>query len=85
MHTTNLRKVGDSVMLAIPPAILDLLKLDAGSRVNVGVRDGHLTVVPGVRPRYSLEELLAQCDDTFPTNDDDRAWLDSRPVGKELI
>ena len=25
MHTTNLRKVGGSVMLAVPPAILDLL------------------------------------------------------------
>ena len=25
MHTTNLRKVGGSVMLALPPAILDML------------------------------------------------------------
>ena len=27
MHTTNLRKVVGSVMLAVPPAILDLLHL----------------------------------------------------------
>jgi hypothetical protein len=26
MHTTHLRKVGDSVMLAVPPAMLDELK-----------------------------------------------------------
>jgi hypothetical protein len=27
MHTTNLRKVGGSVMLAVPPALLDILHL----------------------------------------------------------
>ena len=29
MHTTNLRKVGGSVMLAVPPALLDVLQLAA--------------------------------------------------------
>ncbi|SEJ02047.1 antitoxin ChpS, partial [Nitrosomonas eutropha] len=31
MHTTNLRKVGGSIMLAVPPALLDVLHLSAGS------------------------------------------------------
>jgi antitoxin ChpS len=39
MHTTSLRKVGGSVMLAVPPAILDLLKLRAGATVGVSVED----------------------------------------------
>ena len=30
MHTTNLRKVGGSVMLAVPPALLKLLQLGPG-------------------------------------------------------
>ncbi|WP_443080755.1 AbrB/MazE/SpoVT family DNA-binding domain-containing protein [Thiocapsa imhoffii] len=34
MHQTTLRKVGGSVMLAIPPAILDLLHLRAGATVG---------------------------------------------------
>ena len=34
MHTTNLRKVGGSVMLAVPPAILDLLHLEVGATVE---------------------------------------------------
>ena len=33
-HTTNLRKVGGSVMLAVPPALLDLLKLGVGAKVD---------------------------------------------------
>ena len=31
MHTTNLRRVGGSVMLAVPPGLRDLLKLRAGA------------------------------------------------------
>ena len=33
-HTTNLRKVGGSVMLAVPPTLLDLLKLGVGAKVD---------------------------------------------------
>ena len=85
MHTTNLRKVGGSVMLAVHQALLDLLKLGAGARVDIGVEAGRLIVAPRTRPSYSLEELLAQCDETAPTDDGDRAWLDARPVGNELL
>jgi antitoxin ChpS len=44
MHTTNLRKVGGSVMLAVPPAILELLQLRAGATVGVSVEAGRLIV-----------------------------------------
>ena len=60
MHTTNLRKVGGSVMLAVPPALLDILNLQAGAKVGIGVEGGRIVVEPQRRRRYSLEELLAQ-------------------------
>ena len=85
MHTTNLRKVGGSVMLAVPPALLDLLRLRAGVRVDIDVEDGRLIVAPRTRPSYSLKELLAQCDETAPADDADRAWLDGCPAGNELL
>ena len=85
MHTTNLRKVGGSVMLAVPPALLDLLKLKAGARVDIGIEDGCLVVAPKTRPSYTLDELLAQCDDVAPSDDADRAWLEAKPVGNELL
>ena len=85
MHTTNLRKVGGSVMLAVPPALLDLLKLKAGARVDIGIEDGCLVVAPKTRPSYTLDELLAQCDEAAPSDDADRAWLEAKPVGNELL
>ena len=57
MYTTKLRKVGGSVMLAIPPAFLDVLRLHAGAAVALSVDDGQLVVEPQVRPRYTLDEL----------------------------
>lgn len=85
MHTTYLRKVGGSVMLAVPPTLLDVLNLGVGAKVDIGVEDGRLVVAPRMRPSYSLAELLAQCDDSAPDDNEDRAWLDSAPVGRELL
>lgn len=84
MHTTNLRKVGGSVMLAVPPAILDLLHLQAGATVGLAVDGERLVIDPNVKPHYTLDELLAQCDANAPISDEDRAWLDIAPVGREL-
>ena len=85
MHTTNLRKVGGSVMLAVPPALLDILNLQPGAKVGIAVESGRLVVEPQRRRRYTLDELLAQCDPKAPRSKEEREWLDSKPVGRELI
>lgn len=85
MYTTNLRKVGGSVMLAVPPAILELLHLDAGVTVGVDVDNGRLVIEPQPRPRYTLQELLAQCDESADQAPEDSEWLDAKPVGHELL
>lgn len=85
MRTTQLRKVGGSVMLAVPPPLLDLLRLEVGARVTLDIRDGSLIVTPRRRPTYTLDELLAQCDDEIHAHEEDGVWLDARPVGRELL
>jgi len=85
MHTTNLRKVGGSIMLAVPPALLDLLRLQPGVKVGIAVESGRLVVEPHPRPHYTLEELLTQCDPKAPRRKADREWLRGKPRGGELI
>ncbi len=85
MLTTSLRKVGGSVMLAVPPAILDLLHLKAGAQVSLAVENGRLVIEPRLRHRYNLEELLAQSDYTEPLSDEDRDWLTGPAVGNEAL
>ncbi len=84
MHTTNLRKVGGSVMLAVPPALLDVLELSAGAKVGLSVANGRLVVEPQGRPRYSMTELLAASDYSAPQPAEEREWVDAPAVGREL-
>ena len=85
MYTTNLRKVGGSVMLVVPPAFLDQLHLQAGATVGVVIADGRLVVDPKPRPRYTLAELLAASDCSQPQPPEEREWVDAPAVGGELI
>jgi antitoxin ChpS len=85
MHTTSLRKVGGSVMLAVPPAILDLLHLEVGATVGLEVDGERLVVNPNIKPRYTLAELLEASDYSQPQPAEEREWIDSPSVGGELI
>jgi len=85
MHTTNLRKVGGSVMLAVPPAFLDQLHLQAGATIGMVVADGRLVIDPKPRPRYTLAELLAASDYSQPQSAEEREWVNAPPAGGELV
>ena len=85
MHTTNLRKVGGSIMLAVPPALLNLLRLKAGATVAVDVENGRLIVEPQQHPRYTLEDLLSASDYSQPQPPEEREWADAPAVGRELL
>ena len=85
MFTAHLRKVGGSVMLAVPPAILEMAQLRSGATVSIAVENGRLIVEPETRKRYALQELLAQCDPSAPMSGEDARWTASTPQGQELI
>ena len=85
MHKTNLRKVGGSIMLAVPPSVLEILNLQPGASVGLSVRSGRLVVDPHPRPRYTLDELLAQCNPKARRSTEERQWLNDKSVGGEII
>lgn len=97
MARANLRKVGGSVMLAIPPTILDQLSFAEGAGVELSV-EGEALVVRSRRPRYTLDQLLAgeeaarraendtqgdilACKNPEPGDD----WQSDAAAGDELI
>lgn len=82
MIHTNLRKVGGSVMLAVPPTLLKKLGLDAGKTVSLDVQDGKLLVEPKQKPSYKLADLLAEHQAAGLEQD---AWDGMKPVGREEI
>lgn len=85
MATATLRNLGGSVVMTVPKKILDLIHLRAGTKVEMSVENGKLIVQPATKPKYTLTDLLAQCKpEDFQLTEDDRAWLDAQPVGKEV-
>jgi antitoxin ChpS len=86
MYITHLRKVGGSLMLAVPPSILNILHLQAGATVGFSVEGNRLIIESQPRPRYTLDELLSQCDASQPLSIEDRQWVDAEgQVGRELL
>jgi antitoxin ChpS len=49
------------------------------------VEDIPATDGASAKPRYTLDELLARCDTNKPLSEEDRDWIDSPSVGKELL
>lgn len=84
MLTSTLRNVGGSVMLAIPKSILEGLGLGPNTKVALSIDRGRLVVEPRPKPKYTLAELLAQCDPGAPVRADDEAWQSIEPVGREV-
>jgi antitoxin ChpS len=84
MYKTSLRKVGGSVMLAVPPALLEVLELRSGAVVGLEVRGESLVIQPQRRPVYTLEQLLKDTVPDAPLTEEDRQWLDAPSVGNEL-
>jgi antitoxin ChpS len=85
MAASTLRNVGGSLMMTIPKTVVDELGLTANTKVEVTAEDGRVVTVPHKRPKYTLEELLAQCDFEAPWSEEEREWMDAPSVGNEII
>ncbi len=85
MYTSNLCKVGDSVMLVIPPTLLEQLHLKTGATVTMTITAGILVIEPVPQPYYTLAELLATSDYSQSQPLEERKWIDAPAVGGELI
>ena len=72
-------------MVAIPKPMLDALDLAPDAAVGLSLKAGKLVVDPRPRRHYTLDELLAQCDPSARPSKEDRDWLNSLPVGREII
>jgi antitoxin ChpS len=72
-------------MLAIPKSVLDALDLAPDASVGISIKAGTLVIDPKRRRRYSLDDLLAQCNPPARLSRDDRDWVKGPPAGRELI
>jgi antitoxin ChpS len=87
MHNTTFRKVGGSVMMAIPPALLEALNIQPGDNAIIDIQAGKLVAIPVTkgkqrRSKYALSELLDSTD--YPLDASEREWVDTPAKGREI-
>ena len=77
---TKVKKWGNSRAIRIPKELALENGLDFGTQVELIAENGDLRIVAVKRPRYTLEELVAQIS---PENRHEE-WDTGPPVGKEV-
>lgn len=80
---SRLTRVGGSVMMAIPAAVLEAAELSAGTSVVVTVNGGQVSFRASKPARVGLAARLAECaDGPFES---DAEFLGGKRVGREEI
>lgn len=87
MPTITIRRSGNANIVSLPKALLEQLGVGTGDRFDVALQDNCIVLSPSraKNKRLTLEEILeGVTPETFQT-EEDREWMDMRPVGKELL
>lgn len=84
---TSFRRFGSSLGLTIPRALRDDMGFYEGQTVLLQNKAGKLVMTPQAAPKkkYTLNELIAQCDLSAPMPQDLLDWQNMPPAGQELL
>ena len=78
-----LKKYGNSTVAVMPPNVLRDLGIKAGQPMTLDTTtDGKIVLSP--KRKFSLAELLAQCDLKAAAPSDMKLWDASKPAGQEV-
>lgn len=79
-----LKKMGNSTALIVPPPVLKDLGIGVGQHLTLDTTvDGKIILTP--KRKYTLADMIAQCDRRAPPPADLALWDAARPVGQEVL
>lgn len=85
MHQVEIQKWGNSAAIRLNKGMLQQISCDIGTKFEAVVQDGGVFLKPIKAPEYSLEMLLETCTKhNTKIDSEDKAWLNTKPVGKEV-
>ncbi|CAI8844082.1 MULTISPECIES: AbrB/MazE/SpoVT family DNA-binding domain-containing protein [Pseudomonas] len=81
----KIQQWGNSAAIRIPSTVLKQMRLEVGSTLSLDTAGESMVLKPvRSKPKYTLEELMAQCDLNAPEPEDMAAWNTMRPTGREV-
>ncbi|MDR3099111.1 MAG: AbrB/MazE/SpoVT family DNA-binding domain-containing protein [Paraburkholderia sp.] len=78
----KIQKWGNSAAVRLPSVLLEQISASVGSSLTADVRPDGVLLTPA-RRKYSLADLVAQCDPKAPAPADLSGWGEVKPVGRE--
>lgn len=78
----KIQKWGNSAAVRLPSVLLEQINASVGGSLKADLRPDGLLLTPA-RRKYSLDDLVAQCDPKAPMPTDLAAWGEIKPVGRE--
>jgi antitoxin ChpS len=82
---TSLRNIGNSKGVVIPAQLLKELNMHVGDKLDAKAEKGTLIITPkSITPKYTLDQLLAKCDESAPMPEELADWDNTPSVGNEL-
>ncbi|MCG2944642.1 type II toxin-antitoxin system ChpS family antitoxin [Escherichia coli] len=79
----TIKRWGNSSGMVIPNVVMKELNLRPGQSLEAQVSNNQLILTP-ISRRYSLDELLAQCDMNATELSEQDVWGKSTPAGDEI-
>jgi antitoxin ChpS len=80
----KIQKWGNSAAVRLPVDLLRKYGLSDGDALEVEQGTTKFVLKPILsKPKYSLQELLDQCDPNAPEPEELAAWHNMKPVGRE--
>jgi len=82
-----IKKWGNSLATRIPKAIVESIDLRLDQKVDIEAVNGKIVITPiQDKKEYTLKELLDQCKPgSMKLTKEDQEWLNSEPVGREVL
>lgn len=80
-----IKKWGNSLAARIPMPIAKAIGIEVDQKVSIEADDGKIIITPILEEvQYNLDNLLKNCPEkAVKLDDEDKAWLNAEPVGKE--
>ena len=82
---TSVRKVGNSAGMTIPASLLKSQGLNIGDTLDIEEHPDYLIIKKvATKPKYQLNELIAQCDLNSSLYDTLQAWESNEKVWNDV-
>ncbi|HDS1736603.1 AbrB/MazE/SpoVT family DNA-binding domain-containing protein [Pseudomonas sp. BP8] len=81
----KIQQWGNSAAIRLPATVLKQMRLSIGSIMSLDTAGESMVLKPvRPKPKYKLEDLMAQCDLNAAEPEELAAWNNMRPVGREV-